>query len=45
MNITERFGNFGRTMVTPHVSILLLRVALGALFLKAGLDKLFTEGG
>ena len=45
MKILEHFNNLGRTMVTPHMSLLLLRVAMGALFLKAGLDKLFTEGG
>ncbi|MFQ6027241.1 MAG: DoxX family protein [Dehalococcoidia bacterium] len=45
MKILEEFNNVGRTMVTPHVSLLLLRVAMGVLFLKAGLDKLFAEDG
>lgn len=40
MSIVERITEFSRTMVTPKISILVVRVALGVLFLKAGLDKI-----
>ncbi len=42
MKILEQVKNAGRTMVVPHVSLLLLRVGMGAMFLWAGLDKLFA---
>ena len=35
---------FGKTMATPRLSILALRIAMGVMFLKAGLDKV-TDGG
>jgi thiosulfate dehydrogenase [quinone] large subunit len=42
MKILEQVKNAGRTMVVPHVSLLLLRVGMGAMFLWAGLDKLLA---
>ena len=39
MKMAERITELSRTMVTPKISILAVRLALGALFLKSGLDK------
>ena len=38
MAIAERITELSRTMVTPKISILIVRLAMGVLFLKAGLD-------
>ncbi len=40
MAIAERITELSRTMVTPKISILVVRLAMGVLFLKAGLDKI-----
>ena len=40
MVIAERLAEFGRAMVTPRISILIVRLAMGVLSLKAGLDKI-----
>ena len=44
MLFAERLATLGTTLVTPRISILLVRIAMGVLFLKAGLDKIFDGG-
>ncbi len=43
MNLIERVGRWSDGMVMPHVSMLVLRVGVGILYLWAGLDKLIAQ--
>ena len=43
MNLGERVGRWGEGTGMPQISVLILRIGLGILYLWAGLDKLIAE--